>query len=214
MLRGAHATRWLLGIAVLGLSLEAGSTAQAGIMVLGGGIKQLGDPFYFYIFEFFLDPGFQVEVKDSVTLHELGGVHFPESPTGAPGGIPSGPWSTSFTNQPSGPLPNFSPPTTVPFADLTFINAGFDVKNGGTGEKPLGEFKVLTAVSLPKLPPSYSVDIAWTAKIHDLNGNPVDDSGKVHLTLIVPEPTSVILLGVGVGLPAAFVVVRQRQRAG
>src|SRR5262249_14277615 len=153
---------------------------------------QLGDPFYFYIVEVSLDPGFQVELFDNFTLHEVGGIHDPGSTTGAPGGVPSGPWATSFTNQPSGPLPNYSPPTIVPFADLTFINAGFDVVNAGPGEVFLGEFRVLTAVSLPELPPDYSVDIAWTANIHDLDGNPVNDQGIVHLTLIgIPEPTSV-----------------------
>jgi hypothetical protein len=202
-----------LALAVLGVIHQVGSTAQAGLMISGGGIKKFGDPFYFYIFEVSLDPGFQVELKDSFTLHELGGVHFPESTTGAPGGNPSGPWSTSFTNQPSGPLPNYSPPTIVPFADLTFINAGFDVQNGGTGEVPLGEFKVLTAVSLPELPPSYSVDIAWTAKIHLLNGDPASDSGTVHLTIITPEPASVVMLGAGLGLPAAWLYARRRQRS-
>src|SRR4051794_10732634 len=103
MLRRAHAARWFLAIAALGLIHQVGSTAQAGIMVSGGGIKKLGDPFYFYIFEVSLDPGFQVEVEDNFTLHELGGVHDPGSTTAAPGGVPSGPWATTFTNEPSGP---------------------------------------------------------------------------------------------------------------
>jgi hypothetical protein len=201
-----------LGIAAFGLILEAGSTAQAGLMISGGGIKKFGEPFYIYIFEVFLDPNFQVELEDNFTLHELGGVHDPGSLTSSPGGTPSGPWATTFTNQPSGPLPNFSPPTIVPFADLTFINAGFDVQNKGPGERPLGEFRVLTAVSLPELPPSYFVDIAWTANLHDLNGNPVTDHGTVHLT-IIPEPASVLLLGIGVGLPAWLVARRARRRA-
>jgi hypothetical protein len=212
MVQRAHAARWFLAMVVLGVIFQAASTAQAGIMISGGGIKKFGDPFYIYIVEVSLDPGFQVELFDSFTLHELGGVHDPGSTTAAPGGVPSGPWATSFTNRPSGPLPNYSPPTIVPFADLTFINAGFDVKNGGTGEVPLGEFRVVTAVSLPDLPPSYFVDIGWTAKIHDLNGNPVNDSGTVHLTLITPEPTSVLMLGAGLGLPAAWLYVRRRRR--
>jgi hypothetical protein len=200
-------------MAVFGLIFEACHTAQAGIMVLGGGIKKFGDPFYFYKVEVSLDPGFQVELFDNFTLHELGGVHDPGSTTGSPGGVPSGPWATTFTNEPDGPLPNYSPPTIVPFADLTFINAGFDVQNGGTSEKPLGEFVVLTAVSLPELPLSYFVDIAWTANIHDLNGNPVHDHGIVHLKIITPEPASAMLLVPGVGLPALLVARRPRRRA-
>jgi hypothetical protein len=213
MVKRAFAARWFLAMAVLGVIHQVGSTAQAGIMVSGGGIKKFGDPFYIYIFEVSLDPKFQVEVSDNFTLHELGGVHDPGSFTAAPGGSPSGPWATQFTNQPSGPLPNFSPPTIVPFADLEFINAGFDVQNKGTGEVPLGEFRVVTANSLPELPPSYFVDIAWTANIHDIDGNPVTDHGVVHLTLITPEPASVLMLGAGLGLPAAWLYARRRRRA-
>jgi hypothetical protein len=212
MVKRAYAARWFLAIAVVGAIHQVGSTVQAGIMVSGGGIKKFGDPFYIYIVEVSLDPGFQVEPFDNFTLHELGGVHDPGSFTAAPGGTPSGPWATKFTNQPSGPLPNFSPPTIVPFADLEFINAGLDVQNKGTGEVPLGEFRVVTANSLPELPPSYFVDIAWTANIHDIDGNKVTDSGVVHLTLITPEPASLLMLGAGLGLPAALLYARRRRR--
>src|SRR2546423_1364245 len=103
MVQRTHAARWLLAVTGFGANHQVGSTAEAGIMVSGGGIKKFGDPFYFYIVEVSLDPGFQVELFDSFTLHEIGGVHDPGSTTGAPGGVPSGPWATSFTNQPSGP---------------------------------------------------------------------------------------------------------------
>jgi hypothetical protein len=196
---------------VLGIALQGGSTARAkGIAITGGGIKQFGEPFYFYIVEVYLDPGFQFETKDSFTLEELAGVHFPASTTGAPGGTPSGPWATSFTNRPDGLLPNFSPPTTVPFADLTFSNAGNVVKNEGTSELYLGEFKVLTAVSLPALPGTYSVAYDWSAILHDNDGNQVTDSGVVVLS-IIPEPATVILLGIGVGAPLSWHAYRRRR---
>jgi hypothetical protein len=70
----------------------------------------------------------------------------------------------------------------------------------------------LTAVSLPELPPSYFVDIAWTANLHKLNGDKATDSGTVHLTLITPEPASVLMLGAGLGLPAAWLYARRRRR--
>jgi hypothetical protein len=66
---------------------------------------------------------------------------------------------------------------------------------------------------LPELPPNYFVDIAWTANIHDIDGNPVKDHGIVHLTLITPEPASVLMLGAGLGLPAAWLYARRRRRA-
>ena len=83
-------------------------------------------------------------------------------------------------------------------------------KNEGTSEKFLGQFEVLTAVSLPELPSSYFVDVDWTAKLHDLKGNPITESGVVVLT-IIPEPTSVILLGVGIGSPILWHMRRRRQ---
>ncbi len=183
----------------------------SGIRVTGGGVKQLGEPYYLYIVEVYLDPNSQFEAGDSFTLHSLAGVQYPASTTGSPGGTPSGPWGTSFTNLPAGLLPNYGPPTTVPFADLTFINGSNVVQNGGTSEDYIGEYKVLTAVSLPALPGSYFVDVAWSASLHDLNGNPVTETGTVVLTYI-PEPTSVILLGVGVSVPI-FWYVRRRCRA-
>jgi hypothetical protein len=213
MQRRVRVTTWLVAVAVLGIVLLGGSTARAkGIAITGGGIKQFGEPFYFYIVEVYLDPGFQFKTGDSFTLEQLAGVHFPASTTGAPGGSPSGPWGTSFTNLPDGLLPNFNPPTTVPFADLTFINGSNVVKNEGTSELYLGEFKVLTAVSLPSLPGTYSVDVDWSAILHDNNGNQVTDSGVVVLS-IIPEPATVILLGIGIGAPLCWHVYTRR-RAG
>jgi hypothetical protein len=181
-----------------------GGAHAAGIKITGGGIKQQGDPFYFYIVRAFLDPGFTMGVFDSFTLHLVAGLddgtRFPPgSTTGSPSGSPSGPWAGVITNEPFGNIPNYSPPTPVPFGDVKFINAGFDITNTGETEKDLGTFLVLTAVSLPALPEDYTVTIGWTAI---LNHGTATDHGTVTLGIIhgIPEPTSVVLLGSGVGL--------------
>jgi hypothetical protein len=211
MQRRVRVTAWLVGFAVLGIVLQGGSMAQAsGIKITGGGIKLFGEPYYYYIVEVYLDPNSQYEAGDTFTLNSLPGVQYPASTTGAPGGTPSGPWGTSFTNLPDGLLPNYSPPTTVPFADLTFINGSNVVKNEGTTEEYLGQFKVLTAVSMPELPANYSLDVGWSASLHDLNGNLVTETGNVVLT-IIPEPTSLILLGVGVSVPVLWHIRRPRR---
>jgi hypothetical protein len=211
MFRGSPHTGWLLGIAVLGVILGVGDTARAGIIIRGGGIKPQGDPYYFYIVDVSLDPGTTFAVNDSFTLKMLAGVEFPDSTTGAPGGSPSGPWSTTITNEGSGPIPNYTPTTIVPFADVKFINSGFDITNGGTGQLDLGMFRVLTAISLPELPHSYTVDIGWTAS---LDHGTTTDSGIVTLGIIgrVPEPSSIVLLGSGMGL-AMIGYSRRRRRA-
>jgi hypothetical protein len=212
MQRVIRATGCILGLTLLATSLGTGGTARAsGISITGGGIKQFGDPFYYYIFELHMDPGYSFQLKDSITLHELAGVHTPGSTTSSPNGPPdpSGPWTPVFTNQPDGLLPNYSPPTTVHFADVTFLNA-INVAGPYTSEKYLGEFRILTAQSLPLLPKDYTVTIDWTAMLHDPSGNLVDKSGTVTLGIITPEPTSILLLGAGVGLPLFWTLRRRR----
>lgn len=202
-------TTWLGGLATILLTV---STANAtGVKVSGGGIKPLGDPYYYYIVEINLDPGYQFEKGDSVTLESLAGIHYPDSPTITPNpGDPVGPWATDITNLASGPLPNYSPTTIVPMANVEFISAAPTVTNSGSTEVYLGQFEILTAVLLPQLPADYTVNIDWTASLHNLAGQTVTDSGVVTLT-IIPEPSSIILLGVGVSVPIFWRFWRRRQ---
>ncbi len=211
MRRRVRLTAWLLGITVLGMTLEAGRSAQAGgLKVTGGGLKQFGEPYYFYEFEFYLQPGYQFLVGDSVTLEMLAGVNYTSS-YHAPGGSPSGPWATTLSDEGTGPIPNYFPPYTVPFADVTFFNA-FNVVQNTTGTQEfIGQFEALTAVNLPPLPLSYFVDIDWTATLHTLGGTIEHDSGSVILTIIIPEPASVILLSAGICLPIILQLRNRRQ---
>lgn len=212
MRRLIRGTGWVLGLAILGMALGDGHSAQAaGVRVSGGGMKQFGDPFYFYIYELYLEPGYSFQLGDSLTLHMMAGVHSPGSTTSSPNGPPdpSGPWTPQFTNEPDGLLPNYLPPTPVRFADVTFYNL-LNVIGPPGAEEYLGEFRVLTADSLPLLPDDYSVTIDWTAIIHDPNGDRVTETGKVTLGILVPEPASMVLLGAGVVLPLAWTLRRRR----
>ena len=183
---------------MLGMALEAGGTAQAtGIKITGGGLKEFGEPYYIYEFDFFLEPQYQFLVGDSVTLGKLAGVD-DSSVYHAPPGSPSGPWVVTVMDLGMGNIPNYSPPFTVPFGNVMFSNALNVVQNTnptGGAQEYLGLFEVLTAVNLPLLPSSYFVDIDWTATLHTLSGAVEHDSGVVVLTIITPEPTSIILLG-------------------
>ncbi len=212
MQRRVPITPWLTGLAMLGWILQAaGSANAAGVKVSGGGIKPLGDPYYYYIVEIGLDPGYQFEAGDNVTLDRVAGVQYPKSPTITPNpGDPVGPWATNITNLASGNLPNYSPPTIVPMANVEFISAAPTVQNPGPNEVFLGQFEVLTGVLLPQLPADYTVNIDWTASLHNLEGQVVTDSGVVTLS-IIPEPSSILLLSMGVSLPVFWQVWKRRQ---
>ncbi len=142
MPRRVRVTAWLVGIAMLAMTLEAGATARAGTMaakgitVTGGGIQQLGDPFYIYTVEVYLEPGYQIDPGDSFTLEKLAGVQYSTIPglgsaTISPGGDPSGPWAPIITNLAPGPLPNYSPTTIVSMANVEFIDDGPAIVNSG-----------------------------------------------------------------------------------
>jgi len=214
MRRRVRLTAWLLGIAVLGIAVEAEKTAQAtGVKITGGGLKEFGEPYYFYELDFFLLPQYEFLPGDSVTLEMLAGVNDTSS-YHAPGGSPSGPWAATITDEGTGNIPNYSPPYSVPFADITYFNAFNTVQNTnptGGPQEYLGLFEVLTAVNMPVLPPSYFIDIDWTATLHTLGGAVETDTGVVVLNIITPEPASVILLGAGISLPI-ILLERQRRR--
>jgi hypothetical protein len=198
------------------MMLGLAGNAQAGIAIGPGGIKRFGDPFYYYIVKVYLEPNTAFQVGDDFKLFELAGVRAGGSATISPNGNPgdpSGPWTPVLTNRPDGLLPNFSPPTTVHFADAEFRNAGSTIVNAGTSDIYLGQFEVLTAQSLPLLPKSYTVTLSWTADVHDLNGNPITDGGTVTLGQIVPEPASLALLGSGLMLPLGWYLRRRRRIA-
>jgi len=214
MRRATWVTAFVVGLAVLGAIPGAGDSAQAaGIKVSGKpGIKPFGDPFYYYMVEVDLEPGYEFRVGDSFTLHALAGIKDPGSTSAAPGGSPSGPWAVTYTNLPPAPIPNYAPPTLVPTADVNFINAINVVSNPGATDIFIGQFTVLTALSLPELPLDYYVDVAWTATLHLIGDGQVTETGTVRLRL-VPEPTSLALLGAGVALPMLWTYRRRRRAA-
>ncbi len=75
----------------------------------------------------------------------------------------------------------------------------------GTTQAYLGQFTILTAVSFPQLPADNKITLGWTDSF--------GDSGTVTLS-IIPEPASVILLGIGVGVPIIWHIRRRRRASG
>jgi hypothetical protein len=216
----------LLGLAVLGAVFVAGGPVRAGSLVVGGGgIVKVGDPFYQYVIEVYLEPGYQIYggsigTADNFTIHQMPAVsdgsngYTPPSLTSQPGGSPSGPWTPQITFDSHGPFPGSNPPFDVPISDVTWYNSGPNIA-AGTSEVYLGEFRVQTWQPIPFIIAPFSLTFHWSANVHDANGNPVSDpGGDFTLTLLpIPEPASTTMLACGLGLPAVL-WLRRRKRPG
>jgi hypothetical protein len=188
------------GIAVLG-AMIAGGQARAGtvgITISGGEKPVIGDPPYDYIFQVYLDPGFEVLATGS-PLNDF-------QVTGL-----VGVGADSFTSQ----------PTTVPWTptpatgSVTWTLFGTtSIPNTGTGEQYLGQFSVLTDKSFSSPPVTPGTTIVYNFTVYDIStGKTISGSNSFTLVLLgVPEPSSVVLLTLGAAAVPAIAARRRRHR--
>ncbi|WP_165225395.1 PEP-CTERM sorting domain-containing protein [Aquisphaera insulae] len=206
---------------MLVLGLGAGTAKAAGLKVIPAPIKQQGDPQNLYIVDLGLEPLTGAWLGDNVTFKALPGVDYStiwQTPTGP--SSPTKSWATDISNVTAGDIPNYSPPTPIPFGDITFTYADFTVPEynnlSSISDRPLGRFTVITADLFPFLPPGYSFEVDWVANLHVLeNGvwKAETFTGRVTFS-IVPEPASIVMLGVAAaGLPALLYANRRRRAA-
>lgn len=199
-IRGA----WIAaGIAVLG-AMIAGAEARAGtagITIKGGFKPTTGDPPYDYIFEVYIDPGFEVEAGafNNFQVTDLVGVTS-GSLSSQPGSIPTVIWT---------------PTPATENITWTFLG-NTSIPNNTTSDLYLGEFTVQTTENFPNGPPvSPGTLIDYNFTVFDLSTNQtVSGSNSFPIVnLGVPEPTSVVLLAVGAAILPAIAARRGRRTA-
>jgi hypothetical protein len=207
---------WILaGLAALGSTLVVGGKAEAAstvaaIVIKGGAHPGPGDPPWDYDVQVFLEPVNHITAGDSFTIDSLRGV--------TPANFPAPGAPASPTTQPSNPpsivwTPSIGAPTntTFPYAsDLTWTFAGNTNINATelTQGIFLGVFTVQTTSNFtsPPYPNDFLIDYSYS-----VDGRTNTGTGTFPLQVIVPEPSSMVLLLVGAGaLP--WLLIRERRR--
>jgi hypothetical protein len=211
IMRPRMRSAWIAaGLAVLGTIIAGGEAraGKAGITINPGGIKPgTGEPPWFYFFDVYLDPGFEVKASGSpLNFFEVGS----SSPTGSP--------TTPLVG-----VGTDSPPPTQPTAVQWVPTLGTEtvtwtlhgkrsVTNAGTSEMFLGQFLVETDKSFPKPPVAPGTIIDYNFRVIDL-ATKTSITGSNSFTLVsIPEPSSVVMLAAGAAV-MAVVVIRGRRRA-
>ena len=208
--------------AALALAIVSAAPAHAGRIIIispppppGGGITPVGDPIYTFTVSIGLNFGFAITPGASITLQNVPGVDptsFYSVPNVAGPGLPAGDgWLTNPTvTSTTGTWPGIDGETPIRYSDVKWtLVGGTPINNiAGSTVLALGLFSINTYQAFSELPPDFQLHLNY---IYSLADGSVADSGTVTLAL-VPEPTSLALLGLGVALPAA-VAMRRRRRA-
>jgi hypothetical protein len=193
----------IAGLAVLGaMSIGGPGEVRAGtigITISGGISPGGGDPPYRYIFDVFLDPGFEVDELDFFKIDQLVGVTSGSLHSEPPSNLPTYGWLGDPGDE----------SITWAFVGNTAIPNSNPV--GSNMEVPLGEFVVQTTQDFPNAPPvPPGTKIPYSFSIHHLNDGTATGSGIIILG--VPEPSSFVLLALGFAALLALATRRKRCR--
>ncbi len=178
------------------ISFGGFATAHGGIVIGSGRVMPIGDPTYEYVFDVQLTGGTTLNTGGYITVYDLPGVY-----AGSTTSQPSLLWGASI--QYLGITPTGTPTITdsASIYNVTWQWNGPTVTNEGTGNVDLGNFVITTNLTSPPAP--------TLVYVGSLGGNQYSNMGLV----IVPEPSSALLLGsAGVLVPAAVTLRRRRRR--
>ncbi len=174
------------GAALLAVAVVGGQPAWAGsvgIIIKTGTSSPVGDPFYNYTFDVELAAGYTLQNGGYFTVYDLPGV-------GATSltGQPSREWGASI--QYLGVTPTGTPTITdsPTVENVTWQYFGSAI-TAGSSAVDLGNFVVQTAVQL-STPPTPTL-----LYVGSLDGTNYTDQGTVIVNAVVPEPSSLVLLG-------------------
>ena len=201
MIRRIRGTSLLAGLAVLGVMLAGGRTAQAaGIILTSATVQQTGDPTYEYIFTAELEKGLTLFNGGFFTVYDLPGI-----PATALTSQPNISWGASIQLLGVTP-PGVQPPDSSTIYNVTWQwNGSSPIAAPAGSNLPLGTFIIGSTVELPAPP---EPTLYYVSFLNDGKTPPTVDTIKV--TAIIPEPTSVVLLFLGAGMIPLLSLRRRR----
>lgn len=220
---------WIFRVLSLGLVACAGflclvAPAKAGILLGTPKVTQGGDPFYVYEVPVYLDPGDKMSPAtgpngfnpvvfnkdDYLTIYNILGFQNIVGIFSDPN-LQNGLSDFAAIARPSGtgytPPGQTAPPAQADSADITFyeVPGHNPITNGGIDKLLLGYLAFQS--NLPDgVTPTLVLDYTW--QDHN-NGNLQSGSGSVR---VVPEPASLIGLGIGTVMLAGYARVRRSRR--
>jgi hypothetical protein len=188
---------WIVGLlAVMGSTIAASTRAKADIIIDFGSVMPVPDPSFRYTFHSILTdvpnpPGVEIAPNDFFTVYDLKGIIL---------GTNTQPnnWAATFNLVGRTP-PNTNPPDDAAIFNVTWTYVGTDPI---LAPQDLGLFSVQsTDGSLRSL--------SYAGQDTLLTGGTKGNMGTVVIQG-VPEPTSLLLAGIG--LPATWMFIRRRRR--
>jgi hypothetical protein len=187
---------WIVGLLAVLSSMIAGSTrAKADIILDFGTVMEIPDPSFRYTFHAILTnvpnpPGVEIVMGDFFTVYDLRGIIL---------GTNSQPnnWAATFNLVGNTP-PDTNPPDNPAIFNVTWTYVGTDPI---LAPMELGFFSV------------QSTDGSLTSLVYAGQDTLLSGGKKGNVgTVPIPEPTSLLLAGIG--LPATWFVTRRRRSVG
>ena len=194
---------WLpVGTALLAVALLGGQPARAGsvgIIITTGTSTPVGDPFYDYTFDVELAAGYTLQNGGYFTVYDI--------PDVGPSSLTSQPtidWGSSIQLlglTPTGTPTGITDSATVENVTWKYFGSAI---TAGSSAVDLGSFVVQTDVQLNS-PPTPTL-----LYVGSLGNGTYSDQGTVIVNAVVPEPSSLVLLGSACML-APIVIARFRR---
>ena len=176
--------------------------APAGVIIHGGGVNKIPDPFYQYVFQVYLDGGTTgafLAKGDYFTVYDIPSLNPGSNSQLGPDNLPLATWNATFADTGQTP-PQLSPPPTdsASLLNVTWVFQGTGVGNNelqaAAGQSLfIGTFYVSTTSDAT----GYAPVLTYAA---ETDGGTAANMGTFST---VPEPSSILMLGMGTVIGSA-----------